>query len=180
VELEGYIHGNALELLKYDLGKIDVILLMGPLYHLLKYEDREKVVKDSCSLLKPGGILIASFISSYAPMVDMLKHDPSEVDSTDDLLRYINNGVNKSEDGFTTAYFMTPSEIKSFINKFKLKELVFAGMEGYSSLVEEKINGLPKEKFQKWIDIIYKLSEDPQTFACCEHYLYVGKMKNLS
>ncbi len=177
VELEGYIHGNALELPKYNLGQFDVILLMGPLYHLLKYEDREKVVKDTLSLLKPGGILIVSFISGYAPILDMLKCDPSGIDNSEKLLRYINNGVNKAKDGFTTAYFMTPSEIRSFISKFKLKELAFAGVEGYSAISEEKINELPKEKFEKWIDIIYSLSEDQQTFACSEHYLYVGKLK---
>jgi hypothetical protein len=61
------------------------------------------------------------------------------------------------------------------MSKFNLKQLAFVGVEGLPSMVEEKINELSQDEFEKYIKIIYKLSEDSNTFASCEHYLYVGK-----
>lgn len=175
VKLEGFIHGSALELPKYNLGEFDVILLMGPLYHLTNLADREKVMRDTMTLLKPGGVLIASFISAYAPLADILKRSPEELKDANQVLKYLENGINSDEEGFTSAYFIKPVEAEEFMDKFNLKELAFAGVEGLSSMVEQRINVLPQNQFQQYIDIIYKLSEDTHTFACCEHYLYVGK-----
>lgn len=174
VQLEQYIHGNALELPKYNLGQFDVILLMGPLYHLTKYEDRQKAVADALALLKPGGIIAAAFISAYATILDTLKRNPLSIETSDEMLKYINNGIHNEKDNFTTSYFMIPVEARRFMSSFKLTELAFAGVEGFSTLTEEKFNELPKDKFDKWLDVIYRLSEDPQTFAVYQHYLYIG------
>ena len=61
------------------------------------------------------------------------------------------------------------------MNRFNLEKLVLSGVEGIPSQSEEKINSLPEEAFQKWLDIIYQTSTDPVTWASCEHLLYVGK-----
>jgi S-adenosylmethionine-dependent methyltransferase len=177
VKLERFIHGSALELPKYILGEFDAILLMGPLYHLTDLADREKVLRDTMALLKPGGVLISSFISAYAPIVEILKHSPVEIKEADQVLKYLENGKNSEEEGFTAAYFIKPLEAKNFMNRFNLKELAFAGVEGFSSFVEQRINELPQNEFEKCLEVIYRLSEDPHTFASCSHYLYVGKKK---
>lgn len=172
--IERYICDDALKLSKYDLGKFDVVLIMGPLYHLIQKEDRKKVVEDALKFLKKDGILIASFISAYAPIIDGLKY-PEDVKAPDDLTKYLKNGVNDAESGFTSAYFIKPEEAKNFMNSFNLKELSFAGIEGIGGLMESKLDGLSKVQFDKIIDILYELSKDPHIFGGSEHYLYVGK-----
>ncbi|GFN37005.1 hypothetical protein TXYLGN1_27920 [Tepidimicrobium xylanilyticum] len=71
--LEDYVHGNALELEEYEPEKYDVILLMGPLYQLIDEKDRKAAIEGALRLLKPNGIIFASFISNYAPIQDYLK-----------------------------------------------------------------------------------------------------------
>ncbi len=43
---------------------------MGPLYHLIEETDRKAAIKGALRLLKPNGIIFASFISNYAPIQD--------------------------------------------------------------------------------------------------------------
>lgn len=43
---------------------------MGPLYHLTKEVDRKKALEGALKLLKKDGILVAAFISQYAPIQD--------------------------------------------------------------------------------------------------------------
>lgn len=175
VELQDYIQGNALELDKYNLGQFDVILLMGPLYHLISEADRKKSVEDALKHLKPGGILIASFISVYAPFIDTIKNSIEQFENADEVLCYFDDGENKDGEEFTTAYFIKPEEAQKFMSEFNIEQLAFVGMEGLSSVVEQKINELPEEKFKEYIKVLYALSQDVHIFGSCEHYLYVGR-----
>ena len=54
---------DARDLSALDLGMFDNVLLMGPLYHLFRVEDRRKCVEQARLHLKEGGPLFASFIS---------------------------------------------------------------------------------------------------------------------
>lgn len=57
--------GGAREINKPD-ESADVVLLMGPLYHLQNESDREKALKEAYRLLKKGGLLIAAGISKFS------------------------------------------------------------------------------------------------------------------
>ncbi|MDF2589439.1 MAG: Methyltransferase type 11 [Anaerocolumna sp.] len=178
VSLAGYIKGNALELEAID-KKYDVILLMGPLYHLLKESDRKKAVEGALALLKPGGIIIAAFISKYAPMLDC--YSRLELDGYDngveELLHYLEDGENKEGDGtgFTTAYFTGIDEARDFMNEFGLKELAFAGVENILSSKEQELMALPEEEFNKWLNLGFALSQDKNLLGMSHHFLYIGR-----
>ena len=47
-------------------SSFDVVLLMGPLYHLMNRSDRMLVLAEACRILKTGGLLIAAGISKYS------------------------------------------------------------------------------------------------------------------
>lgn len=179
VELMEFIHGNALELSDLVASPFDVVLCMGPLYHLTEEEDRIKVVTECLSKLKPGGLLFASFISAYAPIVDYIKNYPGDIVGKEEmLLNFLTDGRNipvPEYPGFTTAYFINPRDIEKFMGNFGLEKIVITGVEGLPAQSEAKINALPKEAYEKWLDIIYKTSTDPLTWASCEHFLYIGR-----
>ena len=170
--LENYIHGNALELGGYK-QKYDVILLMGPLYHLLDEKDRKVCIEEALRLLKPGGIMVASFISNYAPIQDYLKN-LYPIDSIDELLIFLDDGESAGEKGFTQAYFTNPKEAKDLMNSFGLQQKVFAGVENILNSKEKEINKLEEEEYKKWLDICYKLSQDESIMGTSEHFLYIG------
>lgn len=171
--LEAYIHGNALELESYE-QRYDVILLMGPLYHLVNENDRKTVVEGALRLLKPSGIIVASFISNYAPIIDYLK-GLHQIDSTEELLGYLKDGRSGGEKGFTVAYFTSHEEAKELMNGFGLEEIIFAGVENILASKEKEINILDESEYRKWLDICYKLSQDKNLMGTSEHFLYIGR-----
>lgn len=174
IELVDYIKGNALELGGYD-KKYDVILLMGPLYHLVKEEDRKLALKGALSLLKEGGIIVASFISKYAPILDNLKNPKLGGVEPSDLLSYLDDGENDESKGFTTAYFTGIEEAEKLMSDCGLKQLVFAGVENILLAKEEEILSLCEVDINKWIEIGYTLSEDRNLLGTSEHFLYIGR-----
>lgn len=173
ISLEAYIHGNALQLNKYD-EKYDIILLMGPLYHLTKESDRRAAIEGALRLLKPNGIIIASFISKYAPIQDYLK-GLHPIESVNELLGFLENGESQGDKGFTTAYFTDHKEAKGLMNSFGLTELAFAGVENILGSKEKEINMLEENEYRKWLEIGYQLSQDENLMGTSEHFLYIGR-----
>jgi hypothetical protein len=48
-------------------------------------------------------------------------------------------------------------------------------MEGLTSLIGQELNDLPQSEFEKYIKILFELSQDCCIFGSCEHYLYIGR-----
>lgn len=181
VKLDGYIHGNALELDRYINDSFDAVLCMGPLYHLL-YENQRHCVIDKCiNVLKPGGLLFVSFISAFAPVVDMIKKSPQMIiGAKERLLNYLTDGTNIASEenpGFTNAWFENPSNIENFMGEHSLDKLVITAAEGLLSPKEEAINNLPEDCFNAFIELSMKLSVNPMVWGSCEHMLYIGRKK---
>ncbi|HWT74140.1 MAG TPA: class I SAM-dependent methyltransferase [Mobilitalea sp.] len=177
IPLVDYVKGDALELEAFPSEKYDVILLMGPLYHLTKEEDRRKAIEGAMRLLKKGGILITSFISRYAPMLDTfsyLEFDENE-EEVKGLLHYLEDGYNEDGNGFTTAYFIGIEEAQSIMADYDLKQLVFAGVENILSCKEREIYALSKKDYDKCIELGYALSQDKNILGCSLHFLYIGQ-----
>ncbi|WP_236911843.1 hypothetical protein [Clostridium sp. Cult1] len=125
-------------------------------------------------LLKPNGIIVASFISNYAPIQDYLK-GVYPIESVDELLGYLKNGVNIGDKGFATAYFIDYKEAKDLMNSFGLTELAFAGVENILGSKENEINMLEEGEYRKWLEIGYQLSRDENLIGTSEHFLYIGR-----
>lgn len=179
VEIKEYIHADARKLSKKVSGIFDSVLCMGPLYHFTDIEDRQCVISECLKRLKPGGLIFVSFISAYAPMIDLIKNSPENiVGFKESLLVYLKNGkniVSEENPGFTTAYFINPQDIEDFMSKFSLQKKVITGVEGLTAQSEAKINSLTEEVYEEWLDLIYQTSTNQCTWASCEHILYIGE-----
>lgn len=174
IELDDYIKGNALALPEFS-EKFDVILLMGPLYHLINEDDRKKALQNAASLLKEGGIIVASFISNYAPIQDCLSYLQFGEQSPDELLNYLKNGENQDDKGFTVAYFSGIEETQNLMRASGFRQLAFAGVENILGCKEREILALPEDEIQKWLEIGYALSQDSSLLGTSQHFLYIGQ-----
>lgn len=175
--LEEYIKGNALDLSSHNPEEYDVILLMGPLYHLLEEKDRRRAVSEAMRLLKKGGLFIASFISCYGPLQDCLSwlELDGEKDDVDQLMSYLADGKNINAAGLTNSYYTSVEEAKKLMKDHGLEELVFAGVENIIGCKEREILLKPEEELSKWLEIGWRLSQDEKLLGTSQHFLYIGK-----
>lgn len=168
--------GNALNLQAYDDEQFDVVLLMGPLYHLIEEQDRMQCMREALRVLKPNGLIFVSFISDYAPIQDCVRAAHFFDESIEDLLAYLHEGKNKQ--AFTSAYFSSSEEAQSLMTVFGLEQLVFAGVENILGSKENQLRTLDEVEKAKWMELSYQLSQDKKLFGSSEHYLYIGRKNN--
>ncbi|MHB8926688.1 MAG: class I SAM-dependent methyltransferase [Bacillota bacterium] len=176
VTLGGYVHGNAIDLTAFERESFDAVLLMGPLYHLLTPGDRRRALRQAARVLRPGGLLFASFISLYAPFRDVAKYEPEWlVEHSDEAAKLLKSGSLPVPEGFTDAHFAHPSEIRPLIRGAGFSVLDLIGCEGVVSMIEEKVNEAIGEVWEAWVDLNYRLGKDPSVHGAAEHLLAVAR-----
>jgi ubiquinone/menaquinone biosynthesis C-methylase UbiE len=113
----------------------DVVLLLGPLYHLADPGDRARSLHEVARVLKPGGWLFAAAISRWASALDGLARDllrdPRFAAIVEQDLR---SGQHRNPtdrlDYFTTAYFHRPEELADEVSAAGLALTGVFGLEG--------------------------------------------------
>jgi SAM-dependent methyltransferase len=113
----------------------DIVLLLGPLYHLTTRDDRIRALVETARVLKPGGRLFAAAISRWASALDGLARDLFDDPAfaaivEDDLREGQHRNPTRRLDYFTTAYFHRPEDLAvEALNAGLLVDGVF-GIEG--------------------------------------------------
>jgi len=183
VELAEYRHGTALDLSAFASASFGVVLLMGPLYHLLDEDRRRRAIREARRVLKSDGLVFASIITRYAPLRWAAKNEPEWLEQGRRLLETgvwrpsLDGTPSRARVGFTDSYFANPIEVKQLMESERFETLDLVACEGIISLIEEKVNELEGRAFEAWVELNYKLSKDPGIHGGAEHLLYVGRKK---
>lgn len=155
----------------------DIVLLMGPLYHLVVEADRKKALKEASDRLRTGGILFSSFISRVGIMSDLMKDNSGWIENQEEVRSVLERG--KSPDDFPRGgflgYFAKVSEIAPLHEAIGFETLEVAGIEPVISADDESYNKLQGKQRQLWLDLLYEISSEESILGASRHILYIGR-----
>jgi ubiquinone/menaquinone biosynthesis C-methylase UbiE len=125
IKLKKFETGDAVNL-KFADAQFDMVLLFGPLYHLIEQNDRIRALSEAARVLKPGGIILAAIISRYASLIDGFQRDLVKDDRFFKILiQDLGSGIHLNDtenpEYFTTAFFHTSKEIIAEISESGLR-----------------------------------------------------------
>lgn len=173
---------NAIDLSIYSDNQFDVVLLFGPLYHLLEESEREKCISEVNRVLKPGGKVFASFIpylSGSIAIVDRYFRHPEQV-NINNLYEVFNSGKfnNSSDKGFQEGYYPTSAEIEKLFEENGFNKLSIRSIRGFGYEKEDSIYNIEdKDMFNKIIELISNTAENKSIVEMCGHAIYIGCKK---
>jgi len=111
-------------------ASFDVVLLLGPLYHLVAAEDRMLALREAVRVARPGAVIAAAAISRYASLLDFGAHAGLD-ETTEPLVRAtLETGHHDPSLGFTTAYLHRPDELRAEFVAAGLSNVTVYGVEG--------------------------------------------------
>ena len=161
--------------------KFDIVLLLGPLYHLIDRSERITAISEAKRVLKPGGILLSAIISRYASLFDGFQRDLVNDDEFFNILKGdLNTGIHRNDTGnlefFTTAYFHTPDEIRNEILESGLKFEKFIPVESFGWIVPDFIHKQHDPVYmKKLLDIIRTLETKEDLVIMSPHIITVAR-----
>jgi ubiquinone/menaquinone biosynthesis C-methylase UbiE len=187
VEQAEQIPGCTVELgdarrLSADDASYDVVLVLGPLYHLRERDDRDQALAEAARVLRPGGLLAAAGINRYASLFEHtafehLHKDGVQASVTGILATQAHDG----KEAFTAAYFHTGEQLRDEVAAAGFEEADVFGVEGpaWSLLAAterhtgESLAGGPM--FESALTAARMAEPYPELLAASSHLLAVGR-----
>lgn len=161
----------------------DVVLLLGPLYHLTDATDRLRALHEAARLLKPGGRLFAAAISRWASALDGLVRDlfqdPAFAAIVDTDIR---DGQHRNPTGrldyFTTAYFHRPEDIRAEALEAGLIVDGVFGIEGPGWLLSDVSARLDDDRRRADLLRVARMFEaEPSLLGISAHLLLLARKR---
>jgi ubiquinone/menaquinone biosynthesis C-methylase UbiE len=116
-------------------ASFDAVLLLGPLYHLTRRDDRLTALAEARRVVRRGGPVFAAAISRFASLFDGLARGFLFEPAFEDIVeRDLRDGQHRNPTGhphwFTTAYFHHPDELEEELQASGLRVREVLGIEG--------------------------------------------------
>ncbi|CEN93922.1 MAG: class I SAM-dependent methyltransferase [Paeniclostridium sp.] len=164
----------------------DIVLLMGPLYHLQNKEDRKKVLNEAKRVLKKGGILFSVGISKFSSTTWAISTYGNGNEFLDDPI-YFNMIQNELISGvhirpkeysnfITQAYFHTPRELQEELEVVGFETIQKHAIEGviwFTPFLNEYWKD--EEKRNILLKILNQTDTEESLMGMSPHFMIVSK-----
>jgi len=167
------LQGNALNMDFAENESFDVVLCLGPLYHLMNEQDREKCIRECIRVLKPNGVLAVAYISRYATFINMIIRNTSSIN--DLTLRNIPRMGKEFDDARDCFYHSTYKEIEQLMKENKVIKLEHIGTDGIGGTLRDITNKFNEAEFQYWMEYHFETCKDESLIGYSQHGLFIGK-----
>ena len=165
--------GNATNLKKFKENSFDVALLFGPMYHLIRNEDKIKALMEAKRIVKDGGyILVSYYMNEYAIITHGFKDN--------NIVNAIKN--NEVDENFhitpsdTDLYSMVRLEdINYFKDETSLTRINIVSQDGPSDYLRQTINKMDDETFDIYIRYHLSTCERKELLGASSHVLDILK-----
>lgn len=164
--------GDARRLPSED-ASVDVVLLLGPMYHLVSAADRRAALLEALRVLRPSGILMAAAISRFMALLDWGASGRLTEEIASRLEPVMATGDHDPSLGFTDVHFHLPDEL--------LEEVAGAGAQGVQVLGIEgplwtavDAGGTTDELFQSALLAARMTETQPSLLGANPHLLAVA------
>ncbi|RXZ77618.1 class I SAM-dependent methyltransferase [Paenibacillaceae bacterium] len=161
----------------------DASLMLGPLYHLQKEEERVAAVKELFRVTKRNGIVFVAFQSRMRMTITSLQFPQywKPNDNIDSIHEFYENGIfNHNDKGrFTGAYYFNMDEIKPFMEKSGFQTIDLIGSSSIGAMLsnEQKQYWTDQGEYEKLVNFLINSANDPSVLGISSHLLYIGRRK---
>jgi SAM-dependent methyltransferase len=160
-------------------GEADMVLLLGPLYHLRSLERRRQAVAEAARMLRPGGVVIAAGVNRLCYLRDLLRLEPAEASRRlvfHEIFLRDGNLDPTCAPPIGWAHLSTVEEFRALFPPH-FEELSLTGAESFAASCQARWKGLKREEAEPWLDLVERTGASPEGLAQSDHFLFAGRKK---
>ncbi len=183
VAIESFVEANATDLSEFADASFDATLCMGPLYHLILEEDRQRVVSDLMRVLKPGGMVFATFLNRLQTLRVAVNQDiPFFTPYTAEMVKRTHHTGILDWQGipgtFNLAYHYFPKEIAPFMEAGGFETVDLISSQSHAAHIQEHLALFAErqpELYEWALAEFIQQANEPSILGSGFHILYIGR-----
>ena len=162
--------GNACDLSAFESETYDIVLLLGPMYHLFSDEDKHLALDEAIRVAKTNGVIYASYCNNDTSIYTFFYKKR--------ILEYLDKGLIK-EDYHT---FSSPEEVFELYRKSDIDNLMkshnvtrlhFVGVDMISYIFDDKFDLIGDREFEEYMRFLSNICEREDCVGMSIHMLDV-------
>ena len=162
------VAGDATRLDGIESSRFDVVMALGPMYHLPP-DERDLVFSECKRVCRNDGIIILAYINKVGAYVRACLQWPDRYPSKD-----VNDAVlrNGTDDLMPEVFFYTmPEEIEEQARSHGLSVVTNVGVDFVFN--DNVINGMDDRQFEAWLELADYMFESPSCTGLSNHTVIV-------
>lgn len=158
--------GNACKLDFMESDSYDIVLLLGPMYHLFTDEAKKKAISEAVRLVKKGGIVFAAYCSNDLTILKLFSKGKI-TDYISDIDR--NFHFKSMPDDVFEMY--RKEDVDRIMRGFPVQRMHYVGVDMIRHFLKSPIDAFTDEEFDLYMQYHYQICERADMVGFSEHML---------
>lgn len=169
------VQGDARNLKKFSSDSFDVVLLFGPMYHLLSFEDKLAALLEAKRVAKNGGLIFISYImNDYAIILHGFR-DCNIIKSLSD--GRVDEKFNIIPDSKDLYSYVRIEEIDKLKESAGLHRELIVAQDGPTDYMRSTINKMDEDEFNLFIQYVKSIAQRPEMLGSSSHVMDILRVK---
>ncbi len=161
--------GNAMDLSDFADNSFDLVLLFGPMYHLISHEHKLLALNEAKRVVKPDGFILISYcMNEYAVITHGIKEGFLKQSLEEDQLSSDFHVKSKPEDLYS---YVRLEDIDRLKDDAKLQRYKIIAQDGMAEYLKKEINSMDQETIQLVFNYHLSICERPELLGYSRHVL---------
>lgn len=168
---------DATDMSLFEDESFDVVLNMGPFYHLITEEQRKRCLSESLRVLRKGGLLLTAYIPRYYVFQHAAMSNSAYLDA-DLAKQLINTGVLRHDDEkcfWTDTYYASKQEMEALYIQNGVEIVDHFAQDGSAPSFSHIVDEWNEQQFQTWCDYHYSVCREESILGASNHVIIVGR-----
>ena len=160
--------GNACDLNFLESKSYDIVLLLGPMYHLFTDKERHAALSEAIRTAKKGAVVFAAYCNNDTCIYKFFANR--------EITKQMKNGFVSSDFRATPKQVFSlyrKSEIDEMMKRYPVTRLHFVGVDMLSYVFDNRFNKLNDREFRLYMDFLESICEREDLVGFSIHMLDV-------
>lgn len=170
--------GNAINLSFLNSNTYDIVLLLGPMYHLFSETDKSHAIREAIRVAKPYGVIFASYCNNDTTMYTLFAN--RQISDYFEK-KYITSDFHAKSVPHLVFGLYRKKDIDRIMEPLQIKRLHFVGTDMLSYYFKESIDAFSDAEFDLYMQFQYQMCEREDCVGLSFHLLDVfQKLERIS
>lgn len=170
------VQGDAVNLFMLKDNEYDIVLHLGPMYHLTAETDRKSAISEALRVAKPNGKVFMAYIMNEMTVINYFFRN-GHINNEEERNDIMSSNWRFYENKRKHLAFYRIEDVNALMGEFDVNRLHLVGTEMISGAMRDMLLSMSDEEFLYYTEYIYSICERADMIGMSGHLLDVFEKK---